>query len=102
MSFFAKNLRYLRSANKMSQTEFAKELGLTRSAIGAYEEQRSEPKIDIIVSMANFFNITIDDFLKKDISIDGVDCQVAEQKANENKICLQKIIAQLQTLEQNL
>lgn len=102
MSFFAKNLRYLRSLKKINQTDFANIFGLTRSAIGAYEEQRSEPKLDIIIEMANYFNITIDDFLKTNLSQTNVNAYFLTQKNNELKNDLQKIISELQNLEKNL
>ena len=64
MIFLGKNLRYLRERNgKMSQGKLAENLGVTRSAISSYEDGRAEPKLSVLIGMANFFNITVDQLL---------------------------------------
>ncbi|MBI1267499.1 MAG: helix-turn-helix domain-containing protein [Cryomorphaceae bacterium] len=63
MSYFASNLKYLRSQKKLTQAQLAEVLGLNRPVIGAYEESRSEPKISTLLHMAGYFNVSLDDFL---------------------------------------
>lgn len=72
MSYFGKNIRKIRTLKKLSQGEFAKIFNLNRSNIGAYEEERSEAKIDTIIEIAHKFNISIDDLLTKELSIDDI------------------------------
>lgn len=69
MSLFGKNVKKIRGVKKMSQEAFADLFGLKRATLGAYEEGRSEPKIDTIIKVANYFSISIGDILTKEITI---------------------------------
>lgn len=61
------NIKHLRTLKKLSQERFADELGWTRSVVGSYEEGRSEPPIDRLVDLSNFFEIPIDILVKNDL-----------------------------------
>ncbi|MET1258578.1 helix-turn-helix transcriptional regulator [Flagellimonas sp. DF-77] len=69
MSFFGKNIKKIRSVQNMSQQAFSEIFDLKRATLGAYEEQRSEPKIDTIIKIANYFSITIDDLLTNELTV---------------------------------
>lgn len=69
MSFFGKNVKKIRTVKRMSQQAFADLFDLKRATLGAYEEGRSEPKIDTIIKVANYFSISIDDMLTKEITV---------------------------------
>ncbi|MFD0962638.1 helix-turn-helix domain-containing protein [Pseudofulvibacter geojedonensis] len=69
MSFFGKNIKKIRSVKNLSQQAFADLFGLKRATLGAYEEGRSEPKIDTIIMVANKFSIKIDDILTRDLTV---------------------------------
>jgi transcriptional regulator with XRE-family HTH domain len=69
MSFFGKNIKKIRGVKRLSQQAFSEIFSLKRATLGAYEEGRSEPKIDTIIRVANYFSITIDDILTKEITI---------------------------------
>lgn len=68
MSIANKNLKYLRKLRGWTQEEFAQKLRIKRSLLGAYEEERAEPRIDILEAVADMFKLTLDDLLRKDIS----------------------------------
>ena len=68
MSKIAKNIRVLRDLKKLSQEQLAEELSINRSRLGAYEEGRNEPPIDLIISIASFFQISIDALIRGDLS----------------------------------
>ena len=53
----------------MSQASFAQLFNLARPSVGAYEEGRSEPKIDTLVQMAQHFGVSIDALLTKELTI---------------------------------
>lgn len=57
----------MRSLKKFSQERFAEELKWTRSIVGSYEEGRSEPPIDRLIDLSNYFNIPIDILIKNDL-----------------------------------
>jgi transcriptional regulator with XRE-family HTH domain len=68
MSFANKNLKYLRKLRGWTQEEFAQKLRIKRSLLGAYEEERAEPRIDILEAVADMFKFTLDDLLRRDVS----------------------------------
>ena len=68
MSYAGKNLRYLRKSKGWTQDEFAVKLGIKRSLIGAYEEERAEPKLEVLEGISEMFNLTLDELLLKDLS----------------------------------
>src|SRR3954447_17127561 len=68
MSIANKNLKYLRKLRGWTQEEFAQKLRIKRSLLGAYEEERADPRIDILEVVADMFKLTLDDLLRKDIS----------------------------------
>lgn len=72
MSYFGKNIRKIRTAKKMSQSEFAKLFDLKRTALGSYEEGRAEAKIDTIIKVADYFGLTLDQLLRKEITVNEI------------------------------
>lgn len=68
MSIANKNLKYLRKLRGWTQEEFAQKLRIKRSLLGAYEEERADPRIDILEVVADMFRLTLDDLLRKDVS----------------------------------
>ncbi|CAL2104354.1 Transcriptional regulator [Tenacibaculum sp. 190130A14a] len=72
MSFFGKNIKKIRGVKGMSQQAFAELFDLKRATLGAYEEGRSEPKIETIIKIANYFSITIDDILTSELTVNAL------------------------------
>ncbi len=68
MSYAGKNFRYLRKLRGWTQEEFANKLNIKRSLIGAYEEERAEPRLDVLETMSVIFKLTLDELLLKDLS----------------------------------
>lgn len=69
MSFFGRNIKKIRGVKGLSQKSFAELFDLKRATLGAYEEGRSEPKIDTIIKIANYFSISIDSLLTSDLTV---------------------------------
>jgi len=72
MSSIGKNIRKIRIVKKLSQAAFAEIFNLARPSVGAYEEERSEPKIDTVIQIANHFGISIDSLLLKELTINDL------------------------------
>lgn len=68
MAISNQNLKYLRKFRGWTQEEFANKLGIKRSLLGAYEEERAEPRIDVLETVCDMFKLTLDDILRKDLS----------------------------------
>lgn len=62
-----KNISYLRNLKKLSQQDVADALDIGRSRLGSYEENRSEPSIEMLIALSEYFMISIDDLIKKDL-----------------------------------
>jgi len=62
------NIRVLRKRLSLTQDQFAQQLGIKRSLIGAYEEGRAEPKLELLQKMAEVFTISVDDLIGKDFT----------------------------------
>ena len=68
MSRAGLNLKYLRKLRGWTQEEFAIKLNIKRSLIGAYEEERADPRIDVLEIIAEMFKLSLDELLLKDLS----------------------------------
>lgn len=72
MSIIGKNIRKIRTVKKLSQAAFAEIFNLARPSVGAYEEERSEPKLETVIQIANYFGISIDSLLTKELTINDL------------------------------
>jgi len=68
MSTAGLNLKYLRKLRGWTQEEFANKLNIKRSLIGAYEEERADPRLDVLEIVADIFKLSLDELLLKDLS----------------------------------
>jgi len=69
MSKAGLNLKFLRKLRGWTQEEFANKLNIKRSLIGAYEEERAEPRLEVLEIVAELFKLTLDELLLKDLSL---------------------------------
>ncbi|HTE07649.1 MAG TPA: helix-turn-helix domain-containing protein [Flavitalea sp.] len=63
MSVAGKNLKYLRKLRGWTQEEFSQKLQIKRSLLGAYEEERAEPRIEVLETVGEIFRLTLDELL---------------------------------------
>jgi transcriptional regulator with XRE-family HTH domain len=68
MAVANKNIKYLRKLRGWTQEEFSQKLRIKRSLLGAYEEERAEPRIDVLEVVCDIFKLTLDEILRKDLS----------------------------------
>lgn len=66
---FQHNIRVLRNSKALSQEWFAEEIESTRSTVGSWEEGRSEPNIIMLITIADYFKITVDELIRKKITL---------------------------------
>lgn len=69
-------LKTLRIKENITQAQLAQKLGLTKSVISAYETGLRLPSYDVLIHIANIFNVTTDYLLglerKKEIDLSGL------------------------------
>lgn len=57
---FPKIIKGLREQKKISQKDMAEHLNISQRAYSHYETGESEPKMEALIRLANFFNLPID------------------------------------------
>jgi transcriptional regulator with XRE-family HTH domain len=68
MNYLIKNIRHLRVLKGLTQTQFAEALNVPRSRIGSYEENRAIPPIDFLITLSDFFNVSMEMLVKHDLT----------------------------------
>lgn len=66
-TYISSNIKYLRSINNVTQEKLAKACNKGYTAIGNWEQGIREPSAIDLANIANFFNVSIDDLVKKDL-----------------------------------
>ena len=56
----ANQIIILRKASGMSQSQLAQKLNIGSSAVGMYEQGRRTPAVDVLIEMANLFEVSLD------------------------------------------
>lgn len=64
---FAQQLKKLRRVNNLRQQDLAKELGVAQTTIANYERGYRFPSPDLLIEIANYFAISLDDLLGRDL-----------------------------------
>ena len=68
MAIAGQNLKYLRKLRGWTQEEFAGKLGIKRSLLGAYEEERAEPRLEVLETVSDMFKVSLDELLRNDLN----------------------------------
>jgi transcriptional regulator with XRE-family HTH domain len=82
MSVAGKNLKYLRKLRGWTQEEFAIKLKIKRSLLGAYEEERAEPRIEVLEIAGDIFKLTLDELLLSELG-DNKGSYLAKRRAQK-------------------
>lgn len=65
------NLKYLRKSNNYTQANIAKLLMISQQSVSFYESGEKRPSYEGLLNLSEFFGVTVDDLLKKDLSKEG-------------------------------
>lgn len=65
--YLAQNIKYLREQKGMSQRGLSDALGLSSSAVAMWEQRHRTPDIETIIKLAGYFEITLDEFVLRDL-----------------------------------
>ncbi|MBQ2302086.1 MAG: helix-turn-helix transcriptional regulator [Oscillospiraceae bacterium] len=57
-------LKTLRKKNRITQKELAEALHISQTSVSKYERGESEPDLEMIIKMSDFFGVTIDEFVR--------------------------------------
>lgn len=97
---FGQRMAAFRVAKGLSQQQLAKELGMTRSRINYYERAATNPSMEIVEKVADFFGITVGELLNdttKGRSKPGPPSQFAQlaEQLDQLPRAQQKIVARM-------
>lgn len=67
MGKISENIKFLRKKKGLTQQQFADAMEIKRSLVGAYEEERADPKYDLLKKFADFFELSIDEIINEKI-----------------------------------
>ena len=57
---FNKRLSSLRMKEGIRQSELARQIGVAKSTISAYESCKTKPSIEVAILLANYFKVSLD------------------------------------------
>ena len=94
---FYRNFSILRKKKGLTQEEIAEKLGVSRSAVAKWESGASSPNIELVESIAIYFNVTFDELLcgkmapLSEITMERLSAQMSEllseiRKNNNNNL----------------
>ena len=63
-----KNLKNLRKELGFSQKQIADKLNISQQTYSDYENDKTEPTIDMLIQLANLFEVSIDELLDREIT----------------------------------
>lgn len=63
MILLGKRIKELRNRHKLTQTELAEKVGVTKSTVAAYENDSRQPSYEVLIKMAEVFKVSIDSLL---------------------------------------
>ncbi|PQJ11378.1 hypothetical protein CJD36_006140 [Flavipsychrobacter stenotrophus] len=78
MNYLARNIAYLRKVNKVTQAEIQASKGFKPNTQSNWENEVSEPSIDIIIQYSEYFNVNLSDLILKDLSGEHVEGRAYE------------------------
>jgi transcriptional regulator with XRE-family HTH domain len=66
--YFGYNIKFLRKRKKLTLVEMSALTGISKSALSDYENNKSTPGLEILRVFSSFFEVSIDDILKSDMT----------------------------------
>ncbi|MGN0487071.1 MAG: helix-turn-helix domain-containing protein [Acutalibacteraceae bacterium] len=77
-----KKIASLRNAKKMSQSDLAEKLDVSRQSVSKWETGASVPELDKLITMSDIFNISIDELVKSDSLAEEIKDETKEIKSS--------------------
>lgn len=68
MTRISDNIKFIRKQLRLTQEQFGNQLEIKRSLVGAYEEGRAEPRLELLQKMAGMIGISVDLIISKDLT----------------------------------
>lgn len=101
LSIFSERFLKLRLSTKLSQSDFAKKIDVTRQSMHRYENAITLPTIETLIKISKTFNVSIDYLLGFTPTNYFDDAAVAITK-RRNSETIQNIISSLESLDKSI
>jgi transcriptional regulator with XRE-family HTH domain len=96
---FHLNIKHLRKLRNLSQLELASQLNVTNSLISSIEGGRSLPSFQLLIDIAEFFNINLNDLVYTDLSKPGLKISdLKNPEFNQSGYDSNKIVFRLESM----
>ena len=66
MEKFHEKLKVLRKKQGLTQTELGEKVGVKQSAYGKWENEKTEPSLEKLIVLADFFEVSLDWLVGRD------------------------------------
>ncbi|MGN0675680.1 MAG: helix-turn-helix domain-containing protein [Oscillospiraceae bacterium] len=86
--FIADRIKALREKSGMTQTQLAKRLGISRSAVNSWEMSLSTPSSIYLVELSKIFGVSTDYLLSLD---DGIKVDITDLNEQEQEIVMKLV-----------
>jgi len=70
LCMFNENLKYLRKKLKLSQSKLAEDLGIPRTTLGDYERGKTEPNIETLIRISDYYKVDLNKLIRANLSHD--------------------------------
>lgn len=90
-----KNVNFLRKSAGITQTKLAELINKTTPTISDYEKGRSLPPIDVILELCRIFNVNIDEFVNKDLTVEDAQPTPVQEAHEQHKTKDARLLMQL-------
>lgn len=69
ISVFAKNIRYLIKKMDINNSKLERDMGWGKNSVHNYVTGNSEPNYERTIKIAEYFSVSVDDLLRRDMSV---------------------------------
>ena len=88
----SEKLYELRKKSGLSQEQLAEQLGVSRQAVSKWESDKAVPESDTLISISQYFNVTLDYLMKENESVSEPVTEKEETQTNSKSRREKRII----------
>lgn len=88
MVLLGRKIKELRNKYRLTQTELATQIGVTKSTVAAYENDSRLPSYEVLIKMADVFKVSVDSLLlnRSEVILDANGLKTEQLQMVENII----------------
>lgn len=94
----------IRKMNNLTQEGFAEELGVSRQAVSKWENGASVPDVQLLLRIADFYNLTLDQLVRDDfdLPISSLDeIKIADELQDKNNVSVDDYLGKVCDVSMN-